>query len=84
MTALEDEETQLRGIVCVYYALGPQQRMYRYSFASKIPKVAKVLPLRIVALHGCYSDPKLSPFLDVAAFVMEKTLRVRLRFHTGE
>jgi hypothetical protein len=84
MTALEDEETQLRGIVVVYYALGAQQRVYRHSNASKLPRVVKVVPLRFVAVHGCYSDPKLRPFLGFAAFVMENALRVRLRFHTGE
>ena len=84
MTATEDEEDQKRGIVYVYYALGPLNVGMDRQAAWRIPTIIQVVPARAISLHICYNNIVLRPFLDLVMAVTEKRNRMRVRAHFGK
>jgi hypothetical protein len=81
LAAVEDEETQRRGIVAIFYftaAYGLAMEMHQRD-----TRMFDWLPLRIVGGHFCFDDSRL---LLVKALVMldiGRERRVRVRFHEG-
>jgi hypothetical protein len=84
MTSAEDEETQLKGCLFIYYAMRSGKQTYSRPSVSKMVWMTRIVPLRIVGVHACYDNPVLRPFLDLGAFIMENALRVRMRHHFGK
>jgi hypothetical protein len=83
MTATEDIETQKRGIVGLAYNVGPASRSDRHA-VFKNGKLCAALPLRFVAMHYCYDDPRMKTLLNVAMFVFGRHIRMRCRTHCGQ
>jgi hypothetical protein len=83
MVSLEDEETQLKGSILIYYAMRTGNQTYSRTSVSKMTWMTRAIPLRIVAAHACSDNPVFRPFLDLAAFIMENTIRVQMRHHFG-
>lgn len=90
---LEDEESQRKGAVIVYYCLekvNPVVPKARVKNSGKtntnriVYTCCHAMPLKIASVHGCNNDPRLQPFFDFALFVMANTTRVRFRFHAGK
>lgn len=83
MTALEDEETQKKGIVLLGYNMGAKSVVDRPAVWA-IEKLRKALPMRVVGMHYCYDSFKMRPMMSLAMLVMGATSRVRFRAHYGE
>ena len=84
MVALEDEETGRKGCIFIYYCmdLKESQKLQRSS-VSKMVWTTRSVPLRIAGVHVCFQDPVIRPLFDIATFLVESTIRVRMRFHFG-
>eukprot|EP00934_Nitzschia_sp_Nitz4_P008950 Nitzschia sp. Nitz4//scaffold18_size181773//8608//10629//NITZ4_001890-RA/size181773-snap-gene-0.254-mRNA-1//1//CDS//3329539936//8940//frame0 len=82
MTALEDTQTQKRGIVLVGYNVGPNRVVDRKAVFAVL-SVCRHLPMRIASIHYCYDDMKFRPMMTIAMLIMGATNRVRLRGHFG-
>ena len=77
----EDEVNQKRGVVGLFY------------FNRNIPTAKRVLqrnaqlsawlPIRFVAGHLCYDDPRLRIFNAILMLAIGRERRVRLRMHEG-
>lgn len=88
MTALQDEQTQIKGAVEVFFAIGNTIRssMQSKSFQS-LPKVVEVMPLYWNSIHICFED-KVFARAVVPINIMQRMFnaaqRMRLRLHHGE
>jgi len=84
MSALEDEETQRRGIVCVVYNVEPRSplsndpRIYLNVY-QLLPK----LPIRMMGAHYCVQDAHLRLFMSSIRIAMSREVRLRSRVHHG-
>ena len=85
MTAMEDEETQRRGIVCIFYPGGNNEYdmlennriLYEALYGSY------ALPVYIAGVHFCFEHTNALP---VASMIMNgagRHTRTRFRFHQG-
>jgi hypothetical protein len=81
MTALEDKETQKRGIVLISYSNGAPVRGHDKIF--KISKLIRSVPLRPVGLHVCVDDPKIEFIATLGALLIGSQNRARFRCHSG-
>jgi hypothetical protein len=83
MTALQDEEAQERGFVCLNYDVGPITFKRDRNMLKRRMLLHVALPMRIVSIHVCISDALLRPVLAFACFVLRKNHRIRMRVHFG-
>ncbi len=86
MTAVEEEETQKRGMVGLFYFVGATS----FEFDRKVVEVnnrlsglLKCLPFKFTAMHICFDDPRLSMIKSLLMLTMGRDSRVRLRIHVG-
>jgi hypothetical protein len=82
MAALEDEETQKRGIVCLSYAVGAP--LLQKSTVFQLSSILRVIPFRVVGIHSCVDDPKMQVVARLATLMMDPRHRVRFRCHCGK
>lgn len=82
MFALQDVETQKRGIVGLAYNVGRGRTTDREA-VWKAAKMVSIIPLRFTAVHYCFDDEKLRMLFSVAMFVFNKNARIRCRLHFG-
>jgi hypothetical protein len=82
MAALEDEDTQRGGLVSVNFNVGNHHGLDR-EFVWKTCHLVNRLPLKIVAMHFCYNDPKLDLLVSLGTYVLDSKNRTRLRAHSG-
>jgi hypothetical protein len=81
--ALEDEETQKRGVVGLCCYLGkPRSRSDRSATWKNVRNIC-VNPVRFVACHFCFDNPKMEVLVNIAASVFETRTRIRMRAHCG-
>mmetsp|Transcript_5178 Transcript_5178/g.15076 ORF Transcript_5178/g.15076 Transcript_5178/m.15076 type:complete len:475 (-) Transcript_5178:145-1569(-) len=85
MFALNDVQTQKRGIVAIPYNIGymSQTQQGDRTVVLNNTKLVISLPLRLTAVHYCYNDEKLRSLFFYAMYVFEKAARIRARFHCG-
>jgi hypothetical protein len=86
MSQLEiDEEAQRNGWVGVAYNVGPYPLEYfDRELYSKLLKVIKMLPIRVVGYHSCFNDLKLRTITPFTLLFMGKETRARYRSHFGK
>jgi hypothetical protein len=82
MFALQDVETQKRGIVGLAYNVG-RDRTTDSEAVRKAAKLVSIIPLRFTAVHYCFDDEKLKMLFALAMFVFNKNARIRTRLHFG-
>lgn len=78
---VEDEENQKRGAVGLFYfniAIHTATRLLRRN-----SDLFDWLPLRMVAGHMCYGDPRFRILNAIIMLVVGRERRVRLRIHDG-
>jgi hypothetical protein len=84
MSSLEDEATQRKGIVLVFYRFGlnminpPDSKLFMKSL-----RLLNGLPFRIRGWHYCTNDRLFSMLFPFASRHFEKEARVRCRVHFG-
>jgi hypothetical protein len=81
--AAEDEETQLRGMVAIFY----------YSMARKVgqdllrrePNVPELVPIKLVGLHFCTlpNDPVMQIVKALMMLTIGRSNRLKVRMHEG-
>jgi hypothetical protein len=85
MSFTQDEEVQKNGVVMVGYIVGSLSSMQLdRSLLKQVTKLIPVTPLRIASLHRCYSDNRLSPLLNFAAFHDNTFTQTRTQTHKGK
>lgn len=85
MAALEDENTQKKGIVNVIYNVDCTSinlRMDKETFSAGSAFV-EALPFRIVAMHFCYNNERLLPIMSFIQLAVGQQNRIRFRAHFG-
>jgi hypothetical protein len=82
----EDLETQKKGMVVVFWALGPRDKVEPLSFQHLMKQIKTMgsLPLRIAALHFCYDRWYTTPLLATLKVGFDMFTRLRIRSHYGE
>jgi hypothetical protein len=78
MLALEDVESQQKGLVLLVYNVdgGGFSKMDPKGLPSGA-KFMKAIPMRVTAMHFCYNDPATSPFLAFTKYVIGRESRLR-------
>ena len=84
MAAVESEETQQKGLVSIDYAVGNLSRIScSPRLLLELSRLKTALPVRIVAMHYCYDDEKVSVIVNMAKQLLAKQVRARCRTHDG-
>jgi hypothetical protein len=85
MSFTQAEEVQKNGVVFVAYMVGSMSSMQlNRSFMKQFSKLIPATALRVAGVHRCYSDYRLSPFLNLAAFLDNTFTQTRTRTHKGK
>ena len=85
MKAVEDIETQKKGVVGVLYTVGQSIKQGHETNATwKGPKLWKAMPFRLEALHCCYDRMMWLPILSIIRVSANLFTRLRVRCHYGE
>jgi len=86
MIALEsDEEMQRKGVVGILYNVGSTSNGFQDAEVfMKGAKYFMSLPCRFAAMHYCFSDAVVLPFLSLLQLVIGKEGRLRFRTHFGK
>ena len=84
MVALEEESTQQRGIVIIFWPYKERWDQPNRQFLSLLASSVKgALPVRLSAIHVCQHKPIFNLLIPLVKFFMGERLRKRLRFHSG-
>lgn len=84
MTAVEDEETQQRGVTSVTYSVGEFDRktidLRTLYFGAWF---LKSLPIRLCSVHACFKDPGFRVIINCAMKLLHEGGRARTKLHCG-
>jgi hypothetical protein len=84
MAALEDEETQKKGVVVIDYLLSNPGRLDP-ALIQIISSTMKALPRRVGGCHFCVTGYASRAWIAlIRRFFLPKDLRLRSRVHDGE
>ena len=82
MSALQDEETQIKGMVAVSYTVG--QTEFVKGRAQQFAKSSIELPVRFVSIHGCAEPSILNHVvMNFMQTLMKEWNLCRIRIHIG-
>ena len=84
LAAAEDEETQKRGLVVVFYFTNALLPLLQKTYEHHGPRLLDWLPIKLIGVHFCYND-SMSRILYalLLLIMMGKERRVRVRVHQG-
>jgi hypothetical protein len=86
MSASDDEETQIKGIVFLFFNMRPNPVEVDWEVGWKLPPLLTKLPVRVVAGHLCYDDcivpPLISAIRNVSSLPFEQPYLLLQRFST--
>jgi len=77
MAALESEEAQKVGFVCIYYLLDAS------NFASVTGKLRATIPVCFAGIHVCYNDITQYARAATGVYALNRQSKVRFRPHYG-
>jgi hypothetical protein len=84
MSALEDEETQKKGIVCVVYNVEPRSKLAKDPrIYLNVYKLLPSIPMKMMGAHYCVQDAHLRQFMSSIRVAMSREVRLRSRVHHG-
>eukprot|EP00536_Pseudo-nitzschia_multiseries_P004752 jgi/Psemu1/323597/estExt_fgenesh1_pg.C_820003 len=88
--ALEDEETETKGAVLVYYTLGSSSGRAEChgvdghrSRVRQLGNILGALPMRVAAIHWCVDNVVLKQAANLSAMMLGRSNFVRVRYHSG-
>ena len=84
MAAVEDEETQRKGIVGILYNICEKLRYYNACTLLRSAKLRNALPARYVAMHYFHNDPSFMEYVNFELCHLDAHTRARNRIHHGE
>lgn len=83
--ALEDEDTQKRGVVFVANLTSANIRLLDHELARALAlSVTGCIPVRLSGIHGCKPPLLFWAIFPVLKILMGETLRKRIKFHSGD
>ena len=82
MTSLEDEETQKRGMVLIAINIDHTAMTNRFK-VMQVGYLSRTIPMRLVAIHFCVSQPMQRFSATLATMVLGVKLQLRTRMHYG-
>ena len=84
MCALDDEETQRRGIACIIYGVG-EFSISRTDLKTVVQGawVQSVVPVKTCSLHHCFSDTTIRRFINVSMMFFGEQTKARAKMHHG-
>ena len=83
MSALEDDETQKKGIVFIGYNLDRpvvEEDRERLKYNAQI---VEGVPFRMACMHVCYNTSILRPIISLTMMLLARRNRIRIRTHFG-
>ena len=83
MALAEDVNCQKKGLVIVLFNLGERRIPVDLQAGIKIPPLLSTLPIKTVALHHCFDDPRTLPLVSLIMYMVGSRTRVRCRSHSG-
>ncbi|KAL3924666.1 MAG: hypothetical protein SGILL_000903 [Bacillariaceae sp.] len=84
MCAVEDEETQKKGIVSVVYNVEPRTPVANDTrIYLNVYQLLPTLPIRMMGAHYCVQDSDLRRFMSSIRVAMSREVRLRSRVHHG-
>ena len=83
MRALQVEDTQLRGVVAIWCALGDYKSTTNGKGYFEIFKAGKAIPLKRAAVHCCTDEMRQFVLSNVMVKLMKSNTMARLRVHYG-
>jgi hypothetical protein len=84
MAAVDDEETQKRGVVCVVYNVEPKSSLANDPrIYLNVYQLLPTLPIRMMGAHYCVQDANLRQFMSSIRVAMSREVRLRSRVHHG-
>jgi hypothetical protein len=90
MVVLEDEQAQRNGVVVVIYNVDAEnneslfQRAERAQYGMMSRRFSDGPPWRLTAVHYCYNNATIRPFLSISQQVIGREGRLRFLSHFGE
>lgn len=84
MCALEDEETQRRGMACIIYGVG-ESVISRTDLKTVVQGawIQSVVPVKTCSLHHCISDTNIRRFINVSMKFFGEETKARAKMHHG-
>jgi hypothetical protein len=85
MAALEDEDTQRKGMVSILYNIELVTPEPEYpELLKNAHMINDAVPFRNVAVHYCYDSASLRPAMTLYQLVVNGNIRLRFRAHYGK
>eukprot|EP00934_Nitzschia_sp_Nitz4_P004381 Nitzschia sp. Nitz4//scaffold37_size175936//76394//78142//NITZ4_002045-RA/size175936-processed-gene-0.46-mRNA-1//1//CDS//3329549785//4371//frame0 len=83
MALSEDLETQQKGMISIFYAVNktPQDEAWNLDNIRRLCAMNRALPLRLEALHSCYSNLHWQPIVSAIKLAVGSFTRLRAREH---
>ncbi|CAJ1951278.1 unnamed protein product [Cylindrotheca closterium] len=81
--AVQDEGLRQKGLVVIFYVGGKKAGAVSLDLVRNIYRVRLAVPHRLEAMHYCYDNEKLRPFVSGVRLFMDKRVRMRSRVHFG-
>ena len=81
---MHDVDAQKKGVVMVVLNVGPNKMAFEdISFMMKSKRTMDSLPFRTSAMHYCYDDMMLYPFITFVQFLLMSRIKGRFVQHYG-
>lgn len=86
MVNMESVETQRKGMVVVFWAIGSNNSGARISASTywKAARVQRCVPVKLVGFHFCYDTIFIRPIVSTIQLGVDFFSGIRLRSHFGE
>jgi hypothetical protein len=85
MGSVQSDDTLSRlGTVIIVYHLGPFRLQTKRKAMYMGTRAMSDLPVRIAAIHNCYSDKKYRFIINIAMSFMGNAFRAKSKFHYGK
>jgi hypothetical protein len=82
---INDEEAQRKGLVLIIYNVGTfRMDEIDSDLMTHGVNYSASLPMRCVAVHYCFNDPRLLPVSSLFKLFLTKNARLRFRVHSGK
>ena len=82
---MHDVDAQKKGVVMVILNVGPNKMAFEnISFMMKSKRTFDSLPFRTSAMHYCYDDMMLYPFITFVQFLLMSRIKGRFVHHYGK
>jgi hypothetical protein len=84
MAAVEDEETQRKGLVGIVYNMGSASLEFDAGPVLRCAHLRNSLPARYSSVHYCYNNPRFADFVNYERCAFDRHTRARCRAHKGK